>query len=102
MTKDRVVHLDGQLFEAPIDLIGERVEILYNPEDLSDIEARFKGKSYGFLKLLDMGVNAKIYRDKSEDEVKIGEQKTPDINLVYQSGKLFCESESSQDLSEIF
>ena len=49
VTKDRVVHLNGRLYEAPIDLIGERIEVLHFKDDPESIEVRFKGKSCGYL-----------------------------------------------------
>lgn len=89
VTKDRVVHLKGRLYEAPIDLISERIEIIYNPDDLQNIEARFKGKSYGFLKVLNMGVNVKVRREKTDEEVELSEEQSGENSTTYQTGKLF-------------
>ena len=66
VTKDRAVSLDGRLYEAPIALISEQVELLYHPDKLEKVEVRFKGKGYGFLTLLDTKVNCRIKRDKGQ------------------------------------
>lgn len=103
VSNDRVVHLRGNLYEAPIDLIRERIEILFNPEDLSNIEARFKGKSYGFLKLLDTGVNVKIRRQKSEGEMELESRQTEDELQPYQDGQLFSGVSEVKDINaELF
>jgi transposase InsO family protein len=67
VTKDRIVNLDGKMFEAPVDLISERVELLYHDDDPTEIEVRFNRKSYGLLKPVDLGVNVRAKREKSED-----------------------------------
>jgi putative transposase len=101
VTKDRVVHLNGRLYEAPIDLIGERVEVLHFKDDPESIEARFKGESYGYLELLDLGVNAKVRRDKTGEELYLEEdddEEPPD----HQSGELFSKPDDGDyDIDEI-
>lgn len=64
VTKDRVVSLDGNHYEVPVVLIGEQVELLYHKEALERVEVRHKGKSYGFVKLLDLKVNCRAKRGK--------------------------------------
>ncbi len=86
VTKDRVVHLDGKLYEAPVDLIGERIELLYHNDTNPDVEARFDGKSYGILKPVDPGVNVKIKRAKYNAEITLETTKNH-VNL--EPGKLF-------------
>ncbi len=96
VTKDRVVHLNGKLYEAPIDLIGERIEIPHHPDDVENIEARFKGESFGYLKPLDLGVNSKVRRDKTGEEVVLEEDdgKEPPS---HRSGQLFSIPEDDDD-----
>ena len=86
VTKDRVVHLNGKLFEAPVDLIGERIELLYHNDDHSDVEARFNGKSYGLLKPVDLGVNVKVRRAKYNAEITL-EPTSKHVSL--KPGRLF-------------
>lgn len=87
VTKDRVVHLEGKLYETPIDLISERIELLYHPDKMDRVEARFKGKNYGELRLLDPGVNARVLRHKSEGLVHIKTEEEP--STPPKTGRLF-------------
>ena len=86
VTKDRVVHLHGKLYETPVDLIGERVELLYHNEPDPEVEARFDGKSYGILKPVDPGINVKVKRAKYNAEITLEPTKN---HKGLQSGKLF-------------
>lgn len=86
VTKDRVVYLEGKLYEVPVDLIGERIELLYHNESNPDVEARFGGKSYGILKPVDPGVNVKVKRAKYNAEITL-ETTKDHVNL--EPGKLF-------------
>jgi len=86
VTKDRVVYLEGKLYEAPVDLIGERIELLYHNESNPDVEARFDGKNYGTLKPVDPGVNVKVKRAKYNAEITLETTKNH-VNL--EPGKLF-------------
>lgn len=86
VTKDRVVHLDGKLYETPVDLICERVELLYHDDDNPDVEARFDGKSYGTLRPVDPGVNVRVKRGKYNDEITLESNDNP---VKPAPGKLF-------------
>jgi len=66
VTKDRTISLEGNLYEAPAILIGERVELLYHPNNLKQVEIRFNGKNHGFLVPLDKHINCSVNRDKSK------------------------------------
>lgn len=69
VAKDRTVALAGRLFEAPIALIGKQITVLYHTHDPARVEARWEGKSYGPLTLVDLNVNCHVRREK--DTVKI-------------------------------
>jgi transposase InsO family protein len=69
VAKDRSVALAGRLFEAPIALIGKQITLFYHPHDLARVEARYEGKSYGLLTVVDLNVNCQVKRQK--DTVKI-------------------------------
>jgi len=86
VTKDRVVHLDGKLYETPVDLIGERIELLFHNDSNPDVEARFSGKSYGILKPVDPGVNVKVKRGKYNAEITL---ETTKGHVTLEPGKLF-------------
>lgn len=65
VAKDRTVILNGQLFEAPVCLIGQRIDLLYHPDRPNKVEARLAHKSYGCLHPVDLAVNCRIKRDKN-------------------------------------
>lgn len=70
--KDRTVRLMGSIFEVPVGLIDRKVELRFHPEDLSDIEIFFQGKSYGTAVVVNPHVNAMIGRnwDSRSEPVK--------------------------------
>lgn len=86
VTTDRVVHLNGKQYEAPVDLIGERIELLYHDKPYSEVEARFKGKSYGLLKPVDPGINVKVKRAKLNAEITL---EPTENHATLKPGKLF-------------
>lgn len=47
VTKTATVSLHGNLYEVDAALVGHRVELVFDPFDMSDIEVRFAGKSMG-------------------------------------------------------
>lgn len=65
VAKDRSVTLNGRLFEAPVALIGKRIELLYHHQRPHRVEAVFKNKSYGLLQPVDMAVNCRVKRDRN-------------------------------------
>ena len=65
VNKDRTVVVDRRLFEAPVELIGKRVELLYSEENPEQVEIRFADKSYGLLREVDLHVNSRVKRDKN-------------------------------------
>ncbi len=83
VSKDRVISLDGNAYEAPVALIGEQVELLYHKNQLETIEVKHKGKSYGRLTLLNKGVNTRVKRERSGIDIIVKES-----NNKPKSGKL--------------
>jgi len=75
VAKDRTVALAGRLYEAPIALIGKQITLLHHAQDLARVEARYEGKSYGTLTVVDLNVNCYVQREK--DTVKIHTQPRP-------------------------
>jgi hypothetical protein len=77
--------LNGNLYEAPVDLIGKQVLLLFHRHQPEQVEIFYDQQSYGFLKLLDLHVNARVRRDKySGTDIKISDQ-----GSKYQGGKLW-------------
>ena len=59
--KDRSASLGGRLYEAPVDLIGKRVTLLYHDHDPARIEIALDGVSRGFLVPLDLRINGRAH-----------------------------------------
>jgi putative transposase len=47
VTKTATVSLHGNLYEVDAALVGRRVELVFDPFDMSDVEVRFGGQSMG-------------------------------------------------------
>jgi len=67
--KDRSISLDGRLYEAPVELIGKRVSLLYHDHDPSRVEVQLAGTSFGLLVPLDVQVNCRVRRDHHLTEI---------------------------------
>jgi transposase InsO family protein len=65
VNKDRSVIVNRRLYEAPVALIGKRVEILYHEDAPDLVEIRCQGESYGLLRQVDLHVNSRVKRDKN-------------------------------------
>ena len=64
VNNDRSVKLDGKTFEAPTGLVGLQVTLRF--ENYDRIEVFVDEDSKGFLKPLDVHVNSRVGREKSE------------------------------------
>ncbi|MES0447340.1 MAG: DDE-type integrase/transposase/recombinase, partial [Desulfobacterales bacterium] len=93
VAKDRTITLDGRIYEAPVALIGKRVELLYHLTDPESIEVRYKNKSFGMLRPVDLAVNYRVKRDKNNNP------QLHDTNHTtsYQGGKLWSFKRRDQD-----
>ncbi len=65
VNKDRSVVVDKRLFEAPVELIGQRVELLFHEQTPEQVEILCHGTSYGALQQIDLHVNSRVKRDKN-------------------------------------
>jgi len=84
VAKDRTITLNGQLFEAPVRLIGQQVELLYHAHRPEQVEIIFKQRSYGMARPVQLHVNCRVKRDKNRQTQII----SIDPARPYQSGKL--------------
>jgi putative transposase len=84
VAKDRTLTLDGNLFEAPVQLIGERVDLLYHKDSPKSVEVRFQQKSYGYLTPVDLKVNCKVKRDKNNQPQISSERHKPSGGKVWE------------------
>ncbi len=64
--KDRSVSLNGRLYEAPVALIGQQIELFYHPQNPEPVEAVFQQTSYGLLSPIDPRVNSRVKRDSGK------------------------------------
>ena len=99
--KDRTVRLMCGIFEVPVGLIDRQVELRFHPEDLSNIEIFFDGKSYGLASVVNPNINAKIGRNwkptKSSSETL--REITKDTSPI-KSGELFDASTLAKEVSD--
>lgn len=96
--KDRTVSLLGKAYEAPVDLIGRKITLLYHPEDPQRIEALYADKSYGFLVPLNQHINCTIRRRHKITEVVPPKDFSPETTPSYGGGKLFDKEEHDDEL----
>ena len=82
--RDRTVSLNGKLYEAPVALIGKRVEILYHENDSERIEIRFGKQSYGYLQPVDIHINCRVKRHNHKTVLE-----APNVQKTYRGGRLW-------------
>ncbi|HEX9614756.1 MAG TPA: DDE-type integrase/transposase/recombinase [Bacteroidota bacterium] len=92
VARDRTFSLTGKLYEAPVDLIGKQVRLLYHEHDPARIEIRFGDKAYGFASVLDLNVNCRIKRENGITAIDPGD--TPG---KYKGGNLFNNTDKEAD-----
>ena len=83
VSKDRSITLNGRLYEAPVALIGKRVELLYHGSQPERVEVKYQNKSFGMIRTVDLNVNYRVKRDKNNNP-----QIQSDDLTKYQGGKL--------------
>lgn len=72
VAKDRTITLNGNMFEAPVALIGRHVDVRYHEDTPQKAEVIYKAKSYGFLTPVDLSVNCRVKRDRwNENDIRI-------------------------------
>lgn len=84
VAKDRTLTLDGNLFEAPVQLIGQRVDLLYHRDSAKRVEVRWQQKSYGYLTPVDLKVNCRVKRDKNNQAQISSERHKPSGGKVWE------------------
>jgi len=85
VNKDRSVTIDNRLFEAPVELIGKRVELLYHENKPEQVEIRMAEKSFGYLQQIDLHVNCKVKRDKNcQIEIAALESVIPETGQLWE------------------
>ncbi len=92
VAKDRTITLNGRIYEGPIALIGKRVELLFHDKEPEHLEVKYKKKSFGMIRPVDLSVNYRVKRDKNNN---------PQIHDMghttgYQGGKLWSGKRRDQ------
>ena len=95
VAKDRTITLNGKIFEGPVGLIGKQVELLYHDRDESRVEVRSGGRSYGFIRPVDIHVNCRVKRDSNNNP----QMSPPASASRYRGGNLWPGSKGAEDES---
>jgi len=95
--RDRTVSLEGKLYEAPVQLIGRVVTLLYHEDDPARVEIFSEGVSQGMLVPLDLHVNCRIRRKQHLVELVYPSQQIPEPERTYEGGKLFGHPKEDND-----
>ena len=89
--KDRTIRVAGRVFEVPLGLMNKNIQARFHEDAPEDVEVYFEDRSYGFVKLVDTHVNARVGREKltkscatKRDEVFLNE-----APAAPRSGELF-------------
>jgi putative transposase len=96
--KDRTVSLLGKAYEAPVELIGRKITVLYHPEDPHRIEALHNGQSYGFLVPLNPHINCTIRKKHKITEVVPAKDHPSEAPPSYGGGQLFDKADTDNEL----
>ncbi len=87
VSKDRSITLNGRLYEAPVALIGKRVELLYHGSEPEKVEVKYQNNSFGMIRQVNLHVNCRVKRDKNNNpQIQSAEHPTK-----YQGGKLLSQ-----------
>ena len=90
VARDRSISLGGNLYEAPIGLIGKTVNLKFHKNEPEKIEVFYADKSYGDLRPVDVNVNYRIGRiESSRRKEEADRTDTPKENKEYRGGELF-------------
>jgi len=84
VNKDRTIMIQNRLFEAPVSLVGERVEVLFHENTPEEIEVKWKQKSYGILTAVDLHINCGVKRDKNNDLELSNKNETPESGQLWE------------------
>ena len=93
VAKDRTITLDGRLYEAPVALIGKRVELLYHDNEPEKLEVKYQNQSFGMARPVNLAVNSRVKRDKNNNAQLHCNQ----TGTTYQGGKLWSSKRRNND-----
>ena len=91
--KDRSVRLNNLLLEVPVGLIDRLVELRFHPENMSEVEVYFQGRSYGIANHINPHINATVGRNWILPKKNKTEKSPELINNQITTGELFAGKE---------
>lgn len=65
VAKDRTIVFNGRMYEVPVALIGQQVELLFHEDSLEEIEIKCSNRSYGIARPVNLHVNCRVKRDEN-------------------------------------
>jgi putative transposase len=86
--RDRSITLAGRLYEAPLVLIGKRVSLYYHEHDPYRVEVKYEKQVHGFLRVLDLGVNSRVKRERKDAQPGKSVEVSPRLVMPVASGRL--------------
>jgi len=84
VNKDRSIVINKRLYEAPVELIGKRVEVLFHEDSPEKAEVKWRQKSYGMLTMVDLHVNCRVKRDKNNDIELSSKESRPESGRLWE------------------
>jgi transposase InsO family protein len=84
VNRDRTVIINRRLYEAPVELIGRQVEVLFHDESPQTAEVKWQNKSYGLLTVVDLQVNCRVKRDKNRQIQLHADETHPESGLLWE------------------
>jgi transposase InsO family protein len=97
--KDRTISLAGRVYEAPVELVGQAVTLLYHEHDPARVEVFWNNRSFGMLAAVNLVVNCRVRRDRHAPEI-VSPEPSPETDRPHQSyggGRLFEQGGDGHD-----
>jgi putative transposase len=84
VSSDRTITLNNNLYQAPLELIGKQVDVLYHEEDMTTVEVKWNQKTYGILPRVDLHLNCKVKRDRNNQVEISTEESKPESGRIWE------------------
>lgn len=84
VNRDRTIVINRRLYEAPVELVGKQVEVLFHEETHETAEVRWQQKSYGLLTMVDLHVNCRVKRDKNSRVQLLSDDSRPESGRLWE------------------
>jgi transposase InsO family protein len=84
VNRDRTIVINHRLYEAPVELIGKRVEVLLHEHSPQLAEIRWQNRSFGMLTVVDLQVNCRVRRDKNRQVQLQTDENRPESGQLWE------------------